>query len=180
MIFLEKIRTKIGALLLSSELKKRNREIIAQGLKKVKTLGIIFDASEISAQNQIKEFLKSIPKKDIEYFIIGYIPNHKMKHNYISDQTWQYFTEKDFSFFMQAKNEAIISFCNHKLDLLMVLDTTYHFPIDWISSMSLARFKAGKSGFYNNSLDFMIDLQDNSINSLLKQLEHYLGSLNNG
>jgi hypothetical protein len=80
---------------------------------------------------------------------------------------------------MQPKNDSILQFCNQKLDLLLVLDTHYHFPINWICSMSLAKFKAGKSGDYDESLDFMINLHDPSVEQLLKELKHYLGQLNN-
>lgn len=180
MIFLKAIRTKIGNYLLNSELKKRNREVVAVGLNKVETLGIIFDATLISTQNQIKEFLKGWPKTGLKYSVIGFIPDHKIEHSYISDKTWYYFTDKDCDFFMQPKSEAILDFCDKKFDLLLVLDTHYHFQTEWISSRSLARFKAGKSGDYDKDLDFMIDLQDHSLERLLKELKHYLTQLNNG
>ncbi len=180
MIFLKATRTKIGNLLLNSGLKKRNREVVAVGLNKVATLGILFDASQISTQKQIKEFLKSLPASDLKYAVIGFIPDHKIEHSYISDKTWSYFTDKDCDFFMQPKIENILQFCDKKLDLLLVLDTHYHFQIDWISSMSLAKFKAGKSGDYDKSLDFMMDMQDHSVERLLKELKHYLNQLNNG
>ena len=180
MIFFKATRTKIGSMLLNSGLKKRNREVVAVGLNKVVTLGIVFDASEVSTQKQIKEFLKSLPVSEIKYSVIGYIPDHKLEHNYISNTTWNYFTDKDCDFFMQPNNEAIRQFCDQKLDLLLMLDTNYHFPLNWICSMSLAKFKAGKSGDYDESLDFMIDLHDHSVEKLLKELKHYLGQLNNG
>lgn len=179
MIFLKATRTKIGHLLLNSGLKKRNRDVVAVGLNKVATLGIIFDASQLSTQNQIKEFLLSLPKSDRKYAVIGFIPDHKMDHSYISDKTWFYFTNKDCDFFMQPKNETILQFCDKKLDLLIVLDPNYHFQIKWISSMSLAKFKAGKSGDYDDSLDFMIDLHTPSVEQLLKELKHYLSQINN-
>lgn len=179
MIFFKAIRTKIGNYLLNSELKKRNREVVAVGLNKVETLGIIFDASQISTQGQIKAFLKALPKPDLKYSVIGFIPDHKIEHSYISDKTWDYFTDKDCDFFMQPKSEAIIDFCNKKFDLLLVLDTHYHFQVKWISSKSLATFKAGQSGDYDEYLDFMMELQDDSVERLLKELKHYLTQLNN-
>ncbi|MCA1744583.1 MAG: hypothetical protein LC643_02510, partial [Bacteroidales bacterium] len=118
MIFFKATRTKIGQLLLNSGLKKRNRDVVTVGLNKVATLGIIFDASQLSTQNQIKEFLLSLPKSDRKYAVLGFIPDHKMEHSYISDKTWFYFTNKDCDFFMQPKNETILQFCDKKLDLL--------------------------------------------------------------
>jgi hypothetical protein len=179
MNFFKATRIKIGSMLLQSGLKKRNREVEAVGLSKVVTLGIIFDASEERNQKQIKEFIKSMPAGDIQYSAIGFVPDPKIENNYISDHTWYFFSEKDCDFFMQPKIESIQQFCDKKLDLLLVLDTHYHFPLEWISSMSMARFKAGKSGDYDASLDFMIDLHEDSLEKLLKELKHYLGQLNN-
>ncbi|GAO28742.1 DUF6913 domain-containing protein [Geofilum rubicundum] len=178
MDFFKATRIKIGTMLLKSGLKKRKREVAAVGLNKVATLGIIFDASKEDNQKQIKEFIKSWPIGDLQFSAIGFIPDHKIENNYISDKTWSFFSEKDCDFFMQPKTESIQQFCNNKLDLLLVLDTHYHFPIEWISSMSMAKFKAGKSGDYDASLDFMIDLQEDSLEKLLKELKHYLGQLN--
>jgi hypothetical protein len=178
MNFFKATRIKIGTMLLKSGLKNRKREVAAVGLGRVSTLGIVFDASKENNQKQIKEFLKHLPT-DVHFSAIGFIPNHKIENNYISDKTWNFFSEKDCDFFMQPKIESIQQFCNKKMDLLLVLDTRYHFPIEWISSMSLAKFKAGKSGDYNESLDFMIDLPEHSLENLLKELKHYLGQLNN-
>lgn len=178
MIFFKAIRTKIGHYLLKSELKKRNREVVAVGLSRVSTLGIIFDASQKTTQNEIKAFLKTLPKAELKYSVIGFIPDSKIEHNYISDKTWLYFTEKDCDFFIQPKSEGILDFCNKKFDLLLVLDTHHHFQVEWITSMSLAKFKAGKSGDYDPYLDFMMDIHDQSTERLLKELNHYLNQLN--
>src|SRR5690606_20869668 len=141
---------------------------------RVSTLGIIFDASQTTTQNQIKAFLKSLPKTDLKYSVIGFIPDHKIEHNYIGDNTWLYFTDQDCDFFMQPKSQAILDFCNKKFDLLLVLDTHFHFQVKWITSMSLSKFKAGKSGDYDAYLDFMMDIHDPSPERLLKELNHYL------
>lgn len=179
MNFFKSTRIKIGAMQLHSGLKKRNREVVAVGLNKVATLGIVFDASEVNNQKQIKEFIKSMPAGDIQYTAIGFIPDHKVENNYISDKTWYFFSDKDCDFFMQPKIEMILQFCDKEFDLLLVLGTNYHFQLEWISSMSMAKFKAGKSGDYDSSLDFMIDLNEESLDKLLKELKHYLGQLNN-
>ncbi|HBX88583.1 MAG TPA: hypothetical protein DEG09_08230 [Marinilabiliaceae bacterium] len=177
MNFLSKYRTKIGSMLLRSKLKSRNRELRAIGLNKAQSLGIVFDASDKKNHRLIKECLKSFPNT-LSVNAIGYYPNSKMDNDYISDKSWYFFSSKECDFFFQPDSKYIEEFCNQKFDILLVIDTYYHFPIEWISSMSLAGFKAGKSGKYDKLLDFMIDVKENSVERLLHELTHYLGNLN--
>lgn len=178
MIFLEKLRTKAGCALLKHKSGNRRRNVKAVSLKRARTVGIVFDAGNSDNLKLVKNFIKDFPASGAQFTILGYLPDAKKEHNYISDKTWQFFSQKECNFFMEPKLEILSEFTNRKLDLLLVLDTHYHFPVKWLTRMSMASFKAGISNVYDEEFDFMIEMKDRSMAQLIEQLMHYLGDLN--
>lgn len=178
MILFEGCRTKICKSILKKRIKRRNRKVVARGLNQASSLGIIFDANKKEDVSLIKALLKELPGVK-ELSAIGYYSVKKVPHDYISDKSWYFFTPNECDFLFRPKGEYFDAFIEKKFDILLVLDNSNHTPIEWLAAMSLSGFKAGRSGYYDHVLDFMIELKEGGTERLLKELKHYLGNLNN-
>lgn len=178
MALFEGYRTKLGKNILEKCIRKRSRKVVAMGLSQATSLGIIFDANKKGDVGLIKELLKELPGIK-EFSAIGYYSEKRVPHDYISDKSWNFFTPKECDFLFRPKGEYFNDFIERKFDILLILDNSSHFPVEWLAGMSLSGFKAGKSGYFDNVLDFMIELKEGGTERLLKELKHYLGNLNN-
>ncbi|MCL2073215.1 MAG: hypothetical protein FWH18_04800 [Marinilabiliaceae bacterium] len=145
-------------------------------MKQVETAGIIFEANDTENLKQIKELRKYLPD-EAQVIVVGYIEGDRKNFSYIGDKVYNYISEVDFDFFMRPKPE-IKDFIKRKLDILFVLSNKYFFAIDYISGLSKAAFKIGKSGIYEKNLDFFIETKIKDLDYIILQITNYLSKLN--
>jgi hypothetical protein len=178
--FITKLRERIALYKLDNQLKKQPRKKRLHNLKTASTAGIIYDATNESNHQIVKELIKELKEENITSEAIGYIDKKKRDDNYIGDNTYTFACRSDFSFFYSIKKEAIQSFINKPYNLLFVLVNEQPFAVDYLGQLSKAEFKAGKAGLDNDLYDFMIELKEGKdITELKKQIIHYLKLLNN-
>ncbi|HHU58852.1 MAG TPA: hypothetical protein GXZ39_11250 [Bacteroidales bacterium] len=178
MSLFEKTRTKIGAFLLRSGLKKKKRQTAVCGLRQAGSIGIVFNAGSRENFEELRRLLRSLPANIEKRSVIGYLPDRKMEHSYISDKNWYFLDAGELDFFCRPNTPEVLDFCQQKWDLLLVVDNSDLFPIEWIAASSTAGFKAGQQGAYAQHLDFMIELHSGGVKELIDSLLHYLGALN--
>ncbi len=141
-----------------------------------KEIGLLFVAhsdEDIETANKYIDKLKSEGKK-VEF--IGYIAikDYQKKHKG-EEKNPNYIFDNDFDFFHRPRFGSIEKFYKKEFDLLISLNYSNQFSLNYISSLSRAKLRVGK--FNQSSVaayDFMIDDKANSMESLIEQLTHYL------
>ncbi len=151
-----------------------HRETVA--FSEAKNIGVLFTAHTDEDIETALEYINDLKKigKEVEY--IGYIAikdyKKKRKGQVIEAN---YIFESDFDFFHRPKRSLIEKFYKTDFDLLISLNYTNEFSINYISSLSRARMRVGKFNVNNvNAYDFMIDDKGDSMNIFIEQLNHYL------
>ena len=177
---MKKIIRRFGHFFAGRKLKKEllNRRVQRETVpfEQAKTVGVLFTAhSEEDIQTALN-YVKSLTDvgKSVEY--IGYIAikDYKKKYNGQTIDA-RYIFESDFDFFHRPKLNAIEKFYKNNFDLLISLNYTNQFSINYISSLSRARMRIGKFNINTvNAYDFMIDDKGESMISYIEQLNHYL------
>jgi hypothetical protein len=171
------MRLRLGEYLLKKQSLNTRRELKAINLKQAKSIGVIFDAGEKEDRKIISDFLRPLADKGVKYNILGYIPDIKNQNDYISDQTYTFFSVKECDWLFRPTTEEINHFIDQKFDILLFFAVKDYFPLKWVLHLSKAKFKAGAEGFYHDDLDFMINAKITSTAQLLKEINHYLGDL---
>jgi hypothetical protein len=163
--------------------RKLNKELLNRRIHRetvvfseANNIGVLFTAhteEDIEIALQYINELKKIGK-EVEY--IGYIAikDYKKKRKAQVIEA-NYIFESDFDFFHRPKRNLIEKFYKTDYDVLISLNYTNAFSINYISSLSRAKMRVGKFNINNvNAYDFMIDDKGESITSFIEQLNHYL------
>lgn len=177
---MKKIIRQLGYFFAGRKLKKEllNRRIQRETVQfdQSKTIGVLFTAhTEEDIQTALK-YVNSLTEvgKEVEY--IGYIAIKDFKKkNKGKEIDKRYIFESDFDFFHRPKLNVIEKFYKNNFDLLISLNYTNQFSINYISSLSRARMRIGKFNINTvNAYDFMIDDKGETMISYIEQLNHYL------
>jgi hypothetical protein len=163
--------------------RKLNKELLNRRIHRetvvfseAKNIGILFSAYTDDDIDTALQYINELKKigKEVEY--IGYIAikdyKKKRKSQVIEAN---YIFESDFDFFHRPKRNLIEKFYKTDFDVLISLNYTNAFSINYISSLSRAKMRVGKFNVNNvNAYDFMIDDKGESMTSFIEQLNHYL------
>lgn len=148
-------------------------------LEEAKRIAILFSAYNEEDIKTAEAYIQSLRNegKEIEYIayigIKNYLKLHKgqaINPNYIFD--------RDFDFFHRPKRKFIEKFFKERFDILISLNHSNNFSINYIASLSAARMRVGKYAENAvNAYDFMIDDGGQGMAEYIDQLKHYLQKL---
>ncbi len=177
---MKKVIRRIGHFFAGRNLKREllNRRIQRETVTfaEAKTIGVLFTAHSDEDIETAFKYISDLEQqgKSVEY--IGYIGiKDYLKRTKGQERNPHYIFDRDFDFFHRPKRGLIQKFYKSNFDLLISLNYTNQFSLNYISSLSSARMRIGK--FYMgtvNAYDFMIDDKGESMTSYINQLNHYL------
>ncbi len=175
------IKTKLGQLHFTKEIKKVRlvREVV--GFNEAGKIGLLYDATEEKDFEVVKSYVKNIRstyKKDI--LAMGYVDKKKLPMAQYAQYGLDFFTKKDLNYKMVPVNPIVQNFINEKFDILINLNSGKCFPLRYISAMSNARFRVGR--YLKNatdSYDMMVQIKgEPAIKIVIDEIEHFLKQLN--
>ena len=143
------------------------------------TIGVLFVAHAQSDIDTAHQYIQDLEKKGKQVSYIGLIDikDYKKTHKDTSINP-NYIFSNDFDFFHRPKMAAIKSFYKQNFDMLISLNYSNQFSLNYISSLSRAKLRIGK--FNTNAVaafDFMIDDKGDQMQTFIDQLNHYLQQL---
>lgn len=172
------MKEKIGNFLLRRKLKKQNRKQVFLGMQKAKTVGILFDATNLDNYHQVKTLAKQLVKAGKGVKVLGYSHSKEKDSQYIGDNNNGFICKKDFNLFYQTKDDYTVRFINFDFDLLFVVSDDMWFPLKYISHLSNASFKISKKSLSDEIFDLMIDVpKKTAIKIQIEQMLYYLNML---
>lgn len=177
---LSSFRLKIAKFLLKKKLKSTQRKVRAIGLDKATEIGILYNATNRMEYESVKKLVNFLIEERKKVSTLGYINSKKGAEMMTPHLHFHYFDNNHLSNFFIPKNNEIDTFINSPFQILIDLTLTDNFPLQFISTLSKARFKVGATGNYRDEIcDLTIALKDNkSIDQLILQLKHYLKMIN--
>lgn len=141
-----------------------------------KTIGVLFTAHTDEDIETALAYINSLINNGKEVDYIGFIGIKDYKKRFKNqEKDPHYIFESDFDFFHRPKRGLIDRFYKNNFDLLISLNYTNQFSLNYISSLSSARMRIGKFNMNTvNAYDFMIDDKGDTMISYIEQLNHYL------
>lgn len=108
--------------------------------KDATAIGIIFSVEAPEKHQLIKDLIKKLEYDGKKVSVICYLPKDKQNHEFLFD----FFTDKDISFWGQITSSAAVTFCETAFDYLFYLDTDPNPLILNLLARSKAKCRMGK------------------------------------
>jgi hypothetical protein len=122
-------------------------------------IGIIYNATENISFEIIKNLVKDISFDSKKVMVLGYVDSKNLIDNYLYRKGFDFFSRNDLNWYFRPITPGVTNFISEPFDLLINLSLDDHFPIRYITSLSSARFKAGRYSPDDKCLDLMIDIE---------------------
>ncbi|HYX08498.1 MAG TPA: hypothetical protein VE912_17335 [Bacteroidales bacterium] len=181
MNIINKIGIKAGEYQLSRRLKKMHRNQRMHNFDTARTIGIIFNATQLENFTHVKEFLNTLRDKDLEIYAIGYVDKKEIDDQLVIRKNFNFFCRTDLAWNYLPTAPFVNELIDKKLDILIDLSITPHFALQYMAALSKASFKIGvytpekeKQRIY----DLMLDISKQpDISYLIEQVKYYLNMI---
>ncbi|MDP4267511.1 MAG: hypothetical protein Q8880_08765 [Bacteroidota bacterium] len=183
MEIIDKIKYIIGTYFLKKEIEKRQRVKRITNIADAKTIGILYELSDVERYGIISDFVKSLQDKQKIVKALGYIPAKIVPHYCFPKISFDFFTQKDLNWYYKPINKRVYDFINTEFDILIDLTTDKIFPLEYIATLSSAKFKTGRKDHSKADdkqlYDLMIDIEKNkTVLTFIKHIDYYLSIIN--
>lgn len=175
------IQEKLGRFSLNKKSKRLQRNVKAFSIEKASTIGIVYNATNRNDAEIVKKFVQFLKEERKNILSIGFIDSKDSSDMVASHLNYVYFDRRNLSKTLVPKGNEVERFINTSFSILIDLNINDCFPIEYISSLSNAKFKVGAKGSYRNkACDLVIDIDENNkMEYLIIQVKHYLKMIKN-
>ena len=178
----KQIKASIANLLLKRELKSlhRLRKPHKFNFAEIKTIGILFDATNIEEFELVKRYIVYLREYNKRVKAIGFYTTRTVPSKIYSKLEFDFISRKELTITGKPTGIVIKNFIEEEYDLLIDLNIQNHFPLKYIATLSKAIFKVGKYEKGNTeTYDMMINIKGSrTIKYLLSQIDTYIMMLN--
>lgn len=175
------LKEKIGRFKLKRALKKIHRTPYVFNLETAKTIAVLYDATNRNDYETVKKFVHFLKEERKNVIALGYIDAKNDSEIVKPHLNYQFFSKRNLNKLGIPFGNEVDQIINYTFDLLIDLNMSDDcFPIEYISTLSLAKFKVGASGSYrDNAMDLTINIEKNkTLDYLIIQIKHYLKIIN--
>jgi hypothetical protein len=178
---IKNIQEQLGRFILKKEYKRLDRNVKAFSIEKASTIGVLYNATNRNDAETVKKFIQYLKEERKEVLSIGYIDSKDSTDIIKPHLNYVYFDKRNLSKTLIPKGNDVANFINKPYSIVIDLNTDDCFPIEYISSLSHAKFKVGAIGSYRDSVcDLVIDTSENKqLEYLIIQIKHYLKMIKN-
>jgi hypothetical protein len=157
----------------SSYLKKNKTLRVSLPYKQALSIGIIFSVEDRTKHDEVKDFIKRLEQDGKQVQVICFLPKNKDNYEFMFD----FFTDKDLSFWGRLNSANASRFADVHFDLLYYLDTTPNPFILNLLARSKAKCRVGKYWEKNQAFfEMMIESKDGT-RSLIDVMLKYTRAL---
>ena len=178
MELIAKARIDIGNSILSKRIRKISRKVYYSNISEVKSIGIVWDASQTQDFPHLSKFYHKMLERTIDVKIIGYYPGKELPDQYTALRYLSCIRKREINFFNIPVSTETDYFIKNRFDVLIDINFENKFPLYYISSLSVSSFKVGlfDSASGTSIFDLMIELKkpvkvDNYLNEVIRYLE---------
>jgi len=159
MNLLEKIKTRVGRQVLDGRMKFTERNACFCNLNDAANIGIIYNATDLASFEVIKDLSKYLSGRNINLSILGYVHSKELVDHYLYRKGFDFFYKSNLNWYFRPSSPVTDKFIQETFDILIDLSLEYYYPIQYITALSSAKFKAGRYTANDKYLDLMIDIE---------------------
>lgn len=178
---IKNIQEKLGRFKLNKKLKVQQRKVKAFNIEKASTIAVLYDATNRSNADTVKKFIQYLKEERKEVYSLGYIDTKDASETVSSSLNYVFFDQRSLSKSLVPQSSQINEFIQNPYSILIDLNVKTCFPIEYISSLSNAKFKVGLKGDYRDNIcDLIIDTENiEDLDFLIIQIKKYLKMIHN-
>jgi len=178
--FIENIRQSIGSFFFRRDLAKVSRTKQLVNMKDIKTIGIVYDASEEETYAIVSNFVRTFQEDQKIVRTLGFVNFRSLPHYCFPKLSYDYFTKRDLNIYYKPVNAKVNEFVKEEFDVVIDLCMKDCFPIRYVAGLSIAKLKIGLYGEkYSGIYDFMLNVDNTiSLTDFIKEITHYLNIIN--
>jgi hypothetical protein len=172
----ENIKAKLGNLRFAKEVAKMERQSEAVGFDAAKKIGLLYDATDPSDFETIKQYVKEVRAQSKEVMALGFVDKKELSGNQFAQLGLEFFSKKNLNWKMIPNNRAVVNFINERFDVVINLAKNEIFPLRYIAALSKARFRVGRfDKHFTYCYDLMIQSESNGdLKQFIGEAENYL------
>ena len=153
---------------------KKNKSIrVSLPYKQALSVGIIFSVEDKSKHDEIKDFVKRLEHDGKQVVVMSFLPKNKDNYEFMYD----FFTDKDMTFWGTLTSNAALKFADLPFDLLYYIDTTPNPYILNLLARSKAKCRVGKFWEKSESFFEMMIENKNGTHALIDTMYKYTRAL---
>lgn len=150
---------------------KTGRKIVS--FNRIKTIGILYDASEPGTIDEVKAATKKLSVMGKEIYTLGYVDKKELPVNLEPHTKEDYYCRKDTHWFGLPIKERVLRFANEPFDYLLNVYSNDKLPLVGVSAISKAHCRLGTfNRKYLGCFDFM--LKEQGYLSAIELLDAYI------
>lgn len=173
----KELRQKIGKTLLENKVARNKRGVSYSNFSKIKSIGIVWDASRTSEFHYLSRFHQEMMDLKIDLMIFGYFPGKNLPDQYTAIRYFRCIKKDDLNSFYHPVSKEADKFINNPFDVLIDINFDNIFPLKCVTSLSKAKFKVGifDPDSKNPVYDMMMELKKPvEVAGYMSQIIHYL------
>ncbi len=180
--FVQNIKLKAGEYFLKKESAGIERAKAIMNLKDAKTVGILYDASNINDTDLVKKYIAYLRDSGKKVKSIGYLAVKELPNTIQISLDQQCLTLKEVNWYYKPAIGFIGNFVKEEYDLLLDLNISRQLPLTYIAALSKAKCKVGRfTNKYMNLYDVMIEVdKEKTMKYFLQNVDIYMEMLNKG
>ena len=159
--------------------KEQIREFI--GLDHARSVAVLYMANKKENVEKVKAFGQKIADMNKDIHMLGLLPNKKLESLKEAYPGMRFISKNELSWYKVPKNLPSSRFIKNDFDILINLYLKESLPLQYISSLSKAKFRIGhyrEKNLYCN--DFLIDLNGaKDLDSLIELVEYFISKKQN-
>jgi hypothetical protein len=175
------LRVRAGRSMLKGKLSRIVRKPYYVSFYNIKTIGIVWDASKPEDLKILNHFYQKMSELGKKVNIIGYFPGKILPDQFVANRILTCLKKNEVDFFFRPYNAEVNTFIKQKFDVLIDINFSGQFTLEYITALSQASLKVGLSDPdpVSSPFDLMISLK-RPINTetYLGQVLHYLEMIN--
>lgn len=177
MKLMNNIKAYVGRRVLNKHLSSHIRKPVVCNINKAGHIGIIYNATESVSFEIIRDLVKDLSHEKRKVTVLGYVDSKKLIDNYLYRKGFDFFSKNELNWYSKPVSSTTDQFIKEPFDLLINLSLEDHYPIQYITALSPAAFKAGKFSPDDQILDFMIDIEKekDTMRNLQKEIKKESG-----
>ena len=169
-----------GKNVLRKRLKNTRRNKTAQNFKSASSATIVFDALIPESFSVVKDFSKYLKENGIKTKIIGFVTQKEVPQEMLLWANFDFITKNELNWFGKPGGPVAEAYFTSEPDILFVFSFAQNLSVDFLSQLSLAKFKVGCFTEANNDYDLMINPPGGKcdLKFLTEQVKLYINMLN--
>ncbi len=168
-------------LVLKQKANRVKRKVEFVSLERCGSAFILYNCDQESREKRVRQLARELKEEGLKVTTLGYFSKSgKNQEKPLDELDYYYFDKKDLNYLGQFNKVQHKKLIAQPFGVMIDLNLKEDFPLQYIASLSKARFKVGGDNRYSQQVyDMSISQQSKDLDDLIHQILHYLKMIKN-